>query len=67
MPIVRYELKPIRWLGDSRAAIRAFPLGARAAAGDELFRLQVGLDPEHWRPMPTIGPGVREIRLSTGG
>lgn len=63
---MRYEMKPIKWMGASRAAIRAFPRAARDIAGDEIFRLQVGLDPEHWRPMPGIGAGVREIRISTG-
>jgi phage-related protein len=47
-------------------AVRAFPPAAKAAAGDELFRLQVGLEPSNWRPMPSIGAGVREIRISTG-
>jgi phage-related protein len=63
---MRYEMKPIKWMGASRAAIRAFPRPARDIAGDELFRLQVGLDPEHWRPMSSIGAGIREIRISTG-
>jgi phage-related protein len=25
--------------------------------------LQQGLDPDDWKPMGTIGPGVREIRI----
>jgi phage-related protein len=25
--------------------------------------VQRGLDPDDWKPMPTIGPGVREIRI----
>lgn len=33
------------------------------AAGYQLFRIQSGLDPDDWKPMPSIGPGVREIRL----
>ena len=66
MRFVRYELQPIKWMGDSRIAVRAFPRAARNAAGDELFLLQVGLNPEHWRPMPGIGAGVREIRISMG-
>jgi phage-related protein len=51
MPVVRYELKPIRWLGASRAAVRGFSLAARATTGDELFRLQVGLEPKRWREL----------------
>jgi hypothetical protein len=30
-----------------------------------LHRVQQGLDPDDWRPMPTIGPGVREILIHT--
>ncbi len=33
------------------------------AAGYQLFRVQSGLDPDDWKPMPSISPGVREIRL----
>jgi len=25
--------------------------------------VQIGRDPDDWKPMPTIGPGVREIRV----
>jgi phage-related protein len=28
-----------------------------------LDRVQRGLDPDDWKPMTTIGPGVREIRV----
>ena len=28
---------------------------------------QQGLEPDNWKPMPTIGPGVREIRVREGG
>ena len=27
------------------------------------YKLQKGLDPTDWKPMPTIGAGVREIRI----
>lgn len=32
-------------------------------AGLQLDRVQRGLDPDDWKPMPTVGPGVREIRV----
>jgi phage-related protein len=32
-------------------------------AGYQLDRVQRGLDPDDWRPMPAIGAGVREIRV----
>jgi phage-related protein len=31
--------------------------------GLQLDRVQRGLDPGNWKPMPTVGAGVREIRV----
>ena len=45
------------------SALRAFPADARRDAGFELRRVQQGLDPDDWKPMRSIGPGVREIRI----
>lgn len=61
-------MKPVSFLGDSVAIIRSFPNGARREAGFQADRLQRGLEPDRWKPMKTIGPGVREIRVkdSTG-
>ncbi|TPP06616.1 type II toxin-antitoxin system RelE/ParE family toxin [Rhizobium glycinendophyticum] len=56
-------MKLIQWLGSSRADVCAFPEGARIDAGWQLELVQRGEDPEDWKPMPTIGPGVREIRI----
>jgi predicted XRE-type DNA-binding protein len=56
-------MKPISFLGDSRDAIRDFPDGPRYRAGVELRAVQNGLDPDDWKPMRTVGPGVREIRI----
>lgn len=39
-----------------------FPAGARQEAGWQLHLVQSGEDPEDWKPMTTIGPGVLEIR-----
>jgi len=43
--------------------LRAFPEAARQEAGFQLYRVQRGLDPIDWKPMTTIGGGVREIRI----
>jgi len=56
-------MKPIVFLGDSVAQLRAFPDGPRRDAGFQLDRVQRGLDPDNWKPMQSIGPGVREIRV----
>ncbi|MBI4526545.1 MAG: type II toxin-antitoxin system RelE/ParE family toxin [Deltaproteobacteria bacterium] len=58
--------KPLFWLGSSRNDLKAFPLDARRVAGFQLRRVQQGLEPNDWKPMPTVGPGVREIRIHTG-
>ena len=36
---------------------------ARREAGFQLDHVQCGLNPDDWKPMKTIGPGVREIRI----
>jgi phage-related protein len=59
-------LKPVEWVGDSRETVRAFAAEARAQAGRELFRLQVGEEPLDWKPMRAIGPGACEIRVQAG-
>ena len=56
-------MKPISFLGDSRDAIRDFPDAPRYRAGVELRAEQSGLEPDDWKPMKTVGPGVREIRI----
>lgn len=59
--------KPIRWAGNSLEDLRAFPESARQQAGRQLGRLQQGLLPDDWRPMPLVGSGVAEIRLHADG
>src|SRR6058998_917636 len=58
--------KPLIWLGDSRDTIRAFPADVRQRAGFQLWRVQRGLEPNDWKPMPAVGLGVREVRVHTG-
>jgi len=55
--------KPIVFLGNALDTIRAFPEGIRRDIGFELRQVQLGRDPSDWKPMKTIGPGVREIRV----
>ena len=56
-------MKGIKWLGDSLQAVREFSSQARGEAGHQLHRVQHGKDPEDWKPMPSIGMGVKEIRI----
>jgi len=53
------------WLGSARDDLRGFPADARQVAGFQLWRVQRGLEPNDWRPMPAVGLGVREIRVHT--
>ena len=57
--------KPLYWVGSARTDLRALPVAARRTAGFQLRRVQHGLDPDDWKPMQSIGPGVREIRVHT--
>jgi phage-related protein len=56
-------VKPIRFLGDSRRILQQFPDAARYQAGVELRAVQNGFDPGDWKPMRTVGSGVKEIRI----
>ena len=31
--------------------------------GYQLFQVQCGMEPADWKPMSSVGPGVREIRV----
>lgn len=56
-------MRPIVFVGSSLDDLRAFPERARQDAGFQLERVQRGFDPIDWKPMQTIGAGVREIRV----
>ncbi len=56
-------MKPIAFLGSSLDDLREFPSAARSEAGYQLDRVQHGLDPVDFKPMPAIGKGVWEIRI----
>jgi len=60
-------LKPVVWIGNSRERVRTFPKPAREVIGFQLDRVQRGLEPRDWRPMPAVGPGAVEIRVHFGG
>lgn len=47
--------------------LRNFPLYVRQEAGYQLDKVQVGIEPNDWKPMSSIGRGVREIRIQEAG
>ncbi len=54
---------PDEFRGSAQDDLRSFPIVARREAGYQLDQVQQGLEPDDWKPMPTIGSGVREIRI----
>jgi phage-related protein len=55
--------KPVGFVGSALDDLRAFPAVARREAGFQLDQVQQGKEPDDWKPMNTVGPGVREIRV----
>ena len=49
--------------GNSLEALREFSVDARQVAGFQLDRVQRGLQPDDWKPMATVGSGVKELRI----
>lgn len=56
-------MKSVIWMGSSREDLIAFPANARRDAGYQLDSVQRGDDPQDWKPISSIGAGVREIRI----
>ncbi|CAD6880298.1 Phage protein [Methylomonas albis] len=55
--------KPIKFLGNALEDLRGFPVSVRREAGYQLDHVQYGYEPSDWKPMNTVGPGVKEIRI----
>src|SRR6202035_2913314 len=47
--------------------VKAFSKPVRQQVGFELEMVQHGMEPSDWKPMPSIGPGVRAIRVHADG
>ncbi|NWG74012.1 MAG: type II toxin-antitoxin system RelE/ParE family toxin [Rubrivivax sp.] len=56
-------MKPIRFLGNSLDSLRDFPDDARQDAGYQLDQVQRGRQPSDFKPMPSVGKGVEELRV----
>ncbi len=56
-------MKAIVFVGDSLKRLRDFPDDARHDAGFQLERVQRGERPDDFKPMPSIGKGVEELRV----
>ncbi|WP_332879333.1 type II toxin-antitoxin system RelE/ParE family toxin [Massilia sp. S19_KUP03_FR1] len=56
-------IKPLIFRASSLDDLRAFPPSARSEAGFQLDQVQHGRDPDDWKPMASVGAGVKEIRV----
>ena len=56
-------MKEIIWLGSSYQALLDFSKPAKQIAGYNLDKLQRGQEPQDWKPMNSIGKGVKELRI----
>ncbi len=50
-------------MGDSLKRLREFPSDARHDAGYQLDKVQRGRQPSDFKPIPSIGKGVEELRV----
>jgi phage-related protein len=50
-------------MGSSKTDLKAFPGAVMDDMGHQLFLVQCGFEPYDWKPMTTVGAGVREIRV----
>jgi phage-related protein len=55
-------LATVVWEGDSREVLKGFPDDVKQNFGFELWQLQQGERPSDYRPLPSIGAGVFELR-----
>ena len=55
--------KKVIWATGTRRRLKDFPLVARKKAGEQLYRVQEGKEPQDSKPMRSVGPGAMEIRI----
>ena len=56
-------MKELLFRGSSLDDLREFPALIVREAGYQLDKVQHGNEPADWKPMPSIGEGVKEIRI----
>ena len=56
-------MKAIVFVGDSLKRLRDFPDDAKHDAGYQLEKVQRGEKPDDFKPMPSVGKGVEELRV----
>jgi phage-related protein len=56
------SIATVAWEGDSREVLQSFPDDVRQNIGFQLWQLQQGEKPTDYRPLPSVGAGVFELR-----
>lgn len=57
-------MKYLIFRGSSLDDLRNYPAPVVREAGYQLDKVQNGIEPTDWKPMPSIGAGVKEIRIA---
>ena len=60
-------MKLLKFVGSSLDDLRDFPEEARRFAGFEFRAIQDGFEPRDWKPVNSVGPGAKEIRVHVLG
>jgi|SRR5271163_2047454 len=55
-------LARVAWEGDAREVLQSFPEDVRQNLGFQLWQMQQGERPSDYRPLPSVGAGVFELR-----
>ena len=56
-------MKPLGFLGNPLECLRQFPEDGRHDVGYQLEQVQYGKQPTDFKPMPSVGKGVEELRV----
>lgn len=56
-------MKKITWLGHTHQTVKGYSDIVKQEIGYNLDKVQRGLEPHDWKPIPLVGQGVKEIRI----
>lgn len=56
-------MKRIIWLGNTHEIVKGYSKIVKQEIGYNLDNIQRGLDPYDWKPISSVGDGVKEIRI----
>ena len=56
-----HALRPVEWIGSSKADLRTFPEAVREVVGHALYQAQVGLRHRDVEPLRGLGGNVLEV------